>query len=166
MRIVSVFSTMSSIAVAVTLSWLIALCAVQPVNAYDPVGAEFLPGSVVTQHMACDWYQRQDNGKGPLCYFKPLPDEPLWVSYYVQSHQIVHASMLVTGKTAGDLVLAWGDPGGYTKVAGGLYLYWQNRYAYVTGEVFSPGSPVGYIAFSADLNFAHPWSGFVNIWGE
>ena len=63
--------------------------------------------------------------------------------------------------TMGDLLLAWGTPTGFIQDDEGVYVYWNERKAYLVDCLFWPGSHIESITFYPKAITVPPWQGFV-----
>jgi len=69
-----------------------------------------------------------------------------------------------TGLTIGDMMNAWGRPIGADYNPYSVSIYWSDRYAHVyIGELFTPGSRVGYVAYGKPRRAYSDWRGYANL---
>src|SRR5258708_2137860 len=129
---------------------------------YQPVAQEFLPGHLIPHDVICHApYYYEDHLH---LYCQPTGDiraHNVFITYDLREKVIVHTDLLNPHKTAGELILAWGEPVGYRRESLGHYLYWPGRYAYFGERDFSPNNHVGFITY--DDNTAtgqEAWKGF------
>lgn len=122
-----------------------------------------MPGHRLPPHMACQTsYYLED----PLhLYCQPVGEDRadnVFVTYDRLGKVIVDTDILNPQETAGDLLLAWGNPVGYQQQALGRYLYWPGRYVYIGGLEFSPDAKVGFIVYDDTATAHDAWRGFTN----
>lgn len=135
----------------------------RPIATFQPVAQEFLPGQLMPSDVTCRAaYYFEDHVH---LYCQPLGDfraSNVFFTYDRMEKIIVHTDVLDPPETAGELILAWGDPVGYRQQAMGRYLYWPGRYVYFGGLEFSPNAKVGFIAYDDAIISNDAWRGFTN----
>ncbi len=135
----------------------------QAVASYQPIAQEFLPGQQFPPDVSCHMaFYYEDHVH---LYCQPLGDIRLrnvYITYDMPEKIIVYTDLLNPHKTAGDLILAWGDPIGYRQAALGRYLYWPGRYAYIVSADFGPNANVGFISYDDTATGQEAWKGFTN----
>jgi hypothetical protein len=115
--------------------------------------AHLRPGQPLPAGAICNWYPYSYS----VCYGQW---RTFYFTYDARQGTIVHVStwLYERGLTAGDLILAWGQPTGYQ--AGPLpVLFWSGRYVYLIGRTFAPDNRVGALVWDTEPR-GEPWRGF------
>lgn len=117
-----------------------------------------LPGQPLEALGTCLWWEYQ--APSALLY---CDHSPYMITYNTHDKRIEHISLYVYQRqlTAGDLVEGWGKPSGLVDRPGTVKLVWQNRFAYILSQPFSPDSRVVFLEWGVTSS-ERPWQGWTN----
>jgi hypothetical protein len=129
-----------------------------------PLGLELpsrvQPGKSLPADARCDWHMVMEH----ILYCNVVDSNVLvHFSYDIERQVILSSSMLANGKTVGDLLLAWGEPSGYTRSEMAVQVFWGARSVYLSSTPFKPGTRAGYITYTLEPDSARPWHGFTSV---
>ncbi len=118
-----------------------------------------LPGKPLPPDAHCEWYMASENN-----LYCVVTEEGLsaYISYDIRQQVIRTASLPIRDKVVGELILAWGEPSGFSGSGLSNQVNWGNRSVYVISTPFSPNTRAGYIFYSITPYTAEPWRGFIN----
>jgi hypothetical protein len=127
-------------------------------EAIDELPAELRPGSPLPSGVFCSfWFGEADDSLH--CSRRE------YQIVYSRTRKIIWSVAVypIPIMRAGDLVMAWGTPSGFSRNNGNYFtIYWPGRYCFIPGSIFSPNSPVSVLGWSRDNVQAEPWKGWTN----
>jgi hypothetical protein len=130
--------------------------AVHPIALDLPV--RVLPGSLIPRDANCDWSMVTEYRL--FCHVNN-DGVPIHFNYDMRRGVVISVSVETGEITVGELILAWGEPTGYTKSGTAVQLYWGVRSVYLMSRVFTPSARAGYVFYTREPNRSQPWRGFV-----
>lgn len=90
-----------------------------------------------------------------------ISGQKIYFTFDRNTHMIIRTSIHADAYRIGDLIRAWGYPGGYRhQLHAPIMLYWGNRAAIVYDQSFRPESRVAFIEYELDSPSVPVWQGF------
>ncbi len=77
-------------------------------------------------------------------------------------HQIIYTAVSTPDQKLGDLIVAWGEPTGFTRSGQTLAVSWSTRTAYLAPHSFQPDTQVMRVTYDDKPKQTSPWHGFVS----
>ena len=120
----------------------------------------YLPGNLLPQGVTC--YTQDDDyeiGYIPTCFAHFL-DHKIYFDLDADTQTLIRTFIPAQRYTIGQLIVAWGKPGGIRWTDYTISLYWGTRSATIYASSLRPDSPVEFILYELEARPGSSWAGF------
>ncbi len=147
---------------AACMATVLAVARAVPFHPVIDPPAYLLPGSPLPENIRCaSAFERRFECRASQ------DGEVVYLTTDNSAQVILHTSITAHHQTIGNVIAAWGAPSSVARFGNALYVYWEQRWAYLFTCRFEPASSIeffgyGLVSSTAAQQKQLPWRGFTD----